>query len=417
MMLNHAIFRTLSLTLLCFPAITAGYAQQWERVEALPANEFTALFSSGNVLIAAGVNRVHFSYDGGETWSDSNPVFAAPGFITSLQYANGRLYVGDIDHGVASTSDNGQHWQSENTGLNGLGAFNITSLAVREDFLYAGTSGSGVFVKNLIANSPWVSYNAGMPWSNIFSLNELDGKLYAGAGGSSTFAVQAPPGNAWIEKPFSNFSGELDAFLDITRQDNIVLGAGSSGLFRSTDGGESWTYYNPGTGFLEYARLVVAGNQVIASLTKTSGQSFLQATEDQGLSWHNFDPEFPPGSIAYDLILCNNQLFSARSNGLWRLVLPTNTQERGAPNAFLGQNFPNPASVATTIPVTLLNSDHVSLMVIDATGLIVRQLYHGKQAAGSYEISFDVTNLAAGFYTYRLVTASGTVARRMVIGR
>lgn len=392
-------------------------AQQWERVEALPATEISALYASGDTLIAAGINRVYFSYDRGDTWSDSDPIFSVAGFITSLEYANGRLYAGDLDNGVYSTPDGGLTWQSENTGLSGLGAQVITALAVRGNQLYAGTGGSGVFVKNLIGNHAWANYNTGMPWFNIFSLNQLDGNLYAGAGGSATLAVQRPPGNSWQEQPFATFDGELNAFLGIVRHGDLLFGTGSSGIFRSTDQGASWSYYNPGTGFLERAPLISTGNQVIASLSKSSGQSFLKVTEDEGLTWQNFEPAFAPGSIAYDLAVCNNQLFSARSNGLWRLSLPTDAGEPDAPVATLGQNCPNPASGLTYLPVTLHRNSAVSLMVYDMNGHIVQQLWTGLQAAGSYKIPLDAGNLVPGLYAYRLITESDIFVKSLLVVR
>lgn len=417
MITYNAIPKILGLVSIFFMVVSTSNSQQWQRVEALPASEISALFSSGDTLIAAGINRIYFSYDSGDTWSESNPIFPVPGFVTGLQYANGRLYVGDLDHGVSSSSNGGQNWQPENTGLSGLGAQDIISLVVRGNQLYAGTVGSGVFEKNLIGNHAWTSYNTGMPWFNIFSLNQLDGNLYAGAGGNATFAVQMPPGNAWIEKPFATFAGDLDVFLDITRQGDLLFSTGSSGIFRSTDQGETWTRYNPGLGFLERALLVVAGNRVIASLSKSSGQSFLKVTEDQGQTWQNFEPAFAPGSIAYDLILCNNQLFSARSNGLWRLTLTTGVNEPKNPVATLGQNFPNPASGMTQVPVTLHQNSMAYLSIFDANGLLVKQLWAGNQAAGAYEISFDAGSLPAGAYTYRLITESEIITKRMVVVR
>jgi len=131
MITYNVIPKILGLLFIFFMAVPAGNSQQWQRVEALPASEISALFSSGDTLIAAGINRIYFSYDSGDTWSESNPVFSDPGFVTGLQYANGRVYVGDLDHGVSSTSNGGQTWQPENTGLSGLGAQDIISLVVR----------------------------------------------------------------------------------------------------------------------------------------------------------------------------------------------------------------------------------------------------------------------------------------------
>lgn len=148
------------------------------------------------------------------------------------------------------------------------------------------------------------------------SLHNVDGKLFAGAGGNAAVAVQVTPGHAWEEIPFAVFDGSQNSFLGVVRQGNVLLAAGTLGLYRSDDGGENWTHYDVGTGVLGTARLVVFGGRVIASLAKPSGLSFLKYTDNQGLDWNNFEPALA-GSAGYDLAVYNGQLYAARSNGLW----------------------------------------------------------------------------------------------------
>ena len=71
-----------------------------------------------------------------------------------------------------------------------------------------------------------------------------------------------------------------------------------------------------------------------------------------------------------------------------------------------GQNYPNPASEVTTIPVYNLNSNGV-LKITDVTGKSVLQQ---DIAAGSSYINVDVSALQSGNYFYNIVSSENTSA-------
>jgi hypothetical protein len=274
-------------------------AQQWQQVSELPPLEMTELFATGDTLYVAGTNKIYFTFDAGAQWDSTSVIHPNVDFIQALCFVKGRLFAGTLLNGVFHSNNGGQTWQADNTGLSGAGANVIYDFAVRGDSLYAGTGGAGVFVKKISTNSTWSSYNVNMPWFNIFSLKNIDGKLYAGAGGNATYALQSQPGNGWTEKSFAGFNGSLNALLGIIKQDEVLLAAGMLGLYRSADGGENWTHFNPGTGLLGSSRLIIDGGRVIANLAKPAALSFIKTTTDGGLSWQNFEPEIT-GSFGYD---------------------------------------------------------------------------------------------------------------------
>lgn len=65
----------------------------------------------------------------------------------------------------------------------------------------------------------------------------------------------------------------------------------------------------------------------------------------------------------------------------------------------MGQNYPNPSTVMTTIPVLNLEKD-VTLQVVDLAGRMVYQQFVPK---GTENISVNTSTLEAGMYMYRLV--------------
>ena len=81
----------------------------------------------------------------------------------------------------------------------------------------------------------------------------------------------------------------------------------------------------------------------------------------------------------------------------------------------LSQNYPNPFNPSTQIRYTLLKSSLVSLKVYDLLGREVATLVHQMQNSGSYEISFNASNLATGVYFYKLEAGDYTSIKKMLL--
>lgn len=83
------------------------------------------------------------------------------------------------------------------------------------------------------------------------------------------------------------------------------------------------------------------------------------------------------------------------------------------------ENYPNPFSSETSIHISFVShEDGVSLVVHDALGRTVRELFSGRSFdQGRYEVPFETANLAQGVYEYTLITSHGSISRRMVLAR
>lgn len=78
--------------------------------------------------------------------------------------------------------------------------------------------------------------------------------------------------------------------------------------------------------------------------------------------------------------------------------------------------YPNPAVNNVTVEYTLeKNSSGVSLTVLDAKGQKVLENKFNDQAAGTYSVKLDASNLAAGTYFYQLRAAGHNVTKQLVI--
>jgi hypothetical protein len=81
----------------------------------------------------------------------------------------------------------------------------------------------------------------------------------------------------------------------------------------------------------------------------------------------------------------------------------------------LYQNFPNPFEKSTTISYALKETGHVSLEVFDASGRVVQTLVDGHRLPGSYQVSFDGSELSPGLYTCKLTSGKIIDFKRLVL--
>jgi hypothetical protein len=95
------------------------------------------------------------------------------------------------------------------------------------------------------------------------------------------------------------------------------------------------------------------------------------------------------------------------------LISGVSSNNVSAPTSLMSQNFPNPFTVSTTIPLVMKNDDVVTLSVTDMLGREVAIIYHGRLSTGSHQIPFNAPNLGTGIYTYTLKTSTGNISRTM----
>jgi hypothetical protein len=81
----------------------------------------------------------------------------------------------------------------------------------------------------------------------------------------------------------------------------------------------------------------------------------------------------------------------------------------------LEQNYPNPFNPRTVVSSQLPVASNVKLVVYNILGQEVAILVNGRRAAGSYQDTFDASNLASGVYVYRLVAGDFVASKRMVL--
>ena len=81
----------------------------------------------------------------------------------------------------------------------------------------------------------------------------------------------------------------------------------------------------------------------------------------------------------------------------------------------LMQNIPNPAVDNTRIYYHLDAANQVNFQVVDMLGKIITSEDKGNQQSGSHWIDLDVSNFAAGVYTYSLIVGNNIETKQMIV--
>ena len=83
----------------------------------------------------------------------------------------------------------------------------------------------------------------------------------------------------------------------------------------------------------------------------------------------------------------------------------------------LQQNYPNPFNPSTKIEFIIPNGvrNLVTLKVYDILGKEIATLVNESKPAGEYEVNFDASGLASGFYMYKLQAGNFIETKKMIL--
>lgn len=191
--------------------------------------------------------------------------------VTSLAVIDSRLFAGTFAGGVFVTTTGGNTWDAVN---NGLSNPIINSLAVSGTALFAATAGDGVF-RSTDFGATWVAVNTDLTNTDVSSLLVSGTHLFAGT--TDGVFLSTNDGASWtvVNNGLTTTSVSSLALVDTT-----IFAGTIDGIYKSTDYGTSWTNASSGlTSTLVYA-LSSAGRFLFAA---TAENIFL--SRNKGASW------------------------------------------------------------------------------------------------------------------------------------
>ncbi|MYB02268.1 sigma-70 family RNA polymerase sigma factor, partial [Candidatus Poribacteria bacterium] len=336
-------------------------APAWTLLSPLPSetsvdNHRIRMAEGNNILYLVLPNGVFASKDRGETWIKlgERPTGPAIGLVVT----DDALYLALRDEGIFLSTDTGKQWTPLN---NEITDSRMSAIAAVKNTVFIGTN-RGLY---RLHSETWVKLP--ITTKAIHSLSVSGDNLYVGTGRDPA-QLETPEGmQAYLEELTSDihsdartwevfYSTDLgDSWVDITPSSNSlkmktvsgaeVFAAGNIILtfgvmsFRSTDGGKTWTESDADMSL----------STTVAVDENTFFTSGLKRSTDGGESWHSFTNGIIGTSIR-NLARFKNELYTSTAEGVMKSIdggeswknLPLNLGEltlKPAENAY-GLIFP-----------------------------------------------------------------------------
>ena len=433
--------------------ISADTGKSWTPAGQLPMAGYgnSSFASIGSTLFAGGVDGVHVSTDGGALWTLRNDGMTGAG-VTALVSQGGALAAGTFYNGVAISTDGGTSWTYSNAGLpghilytllasgnllweggnigvyrstdrganwtaadNGFGGYNPTSSFISAPPLLYSCGSLGIFTTS-DSGAQWKKISTGLPVKPVYSmlLVSASGPMIL-AGTIDSLYRSTDGGGSWTAS--KKFEAE-----DMIRFGADIYAATQSGVMISTDEGITWNSANQNINPLDCHAFAISGNNLFlgaaAGLFRTTGKGAGWIDVSSGLP-RDAATGYPRGEV-YSLLVEGSYLYAGVGfDGVWKRPLSEIVTGVAGANLLparpvLEQNYPNPFNPVTTIRYGLPKSMRVTLSVYNTLGQHVVTLMDGIQDAGYHEMKFDGSGLASGVYVYR-IQAGGFVQSKKVL--
>lgn len=395
--------KILILFLLILSITIDNCISQWITVSnGIENKNIECMTACGSSLFAGtSYNGIYITTNNGASWTLKG---LSNRKIYSLS-SNGSTIFAGIDTGIVRSTDNGNTWTFKNS----FGQSAVSSIA---------TSGYDILVsaQNLDAAGIYRSTDNGNNWaylrgviSNHTQVAINQNYYYVSTGNSMPYSIYTSVdfGNNWSYVYMYTFG--LPYCIGINNN-YVFLGTQKCnvndsvyGLCISSDNGNSWTMSSLFKRSI--SAITVSGNNIIAG-TKDSG---VYISTNNGQSWSKRNEGLPASVTINTLYIYNGYLYAGvLSQSVWKrqlseLITGITTVNNSTPVSYaLNQNYPNPFNPETNIKYNLKDSRMVSLKIFDVLGKEITSLVNEKQVAGTYEVNFNASNITSGIYFYSL---------------
>lgn len=320
----------------------------WSKIASFPRNYIGSIVAAGAdaSTVYAGTDIGAFkSTDGGSSWQERNSGLEKY-YVFGLAVDPNHLatvFAGKGEDGVFKSTDGAGTWKSVNSGLSGPVVQALVGSPANRATVYAGTGDSGLF-RSTDAGATWTRLDTGSDYgilslatgprssdvlyagtyfgellrftnggsrvslSNQLNVDSVSGVAVDSADSRRLYVASNPPisvstdgGSSWSSDatglPSSGFA--IFVCADPNRGLAAITILNGVGLYRSTDGGESW--HAVGAAVLDNDIRVVAFDPSTSGLVLASGSGGTYRSTDGGESWAKTSPIFFASLVADSL--------------------------------------------------------------------------------------------------------------------
>jgi photosystem II stability/assembly factor-like uncharacterized protein len=379
--------------------------ENWEQVGLTVAGVKALAISPSNGSLFASISGMSRSTDSGLTWHSVNNGLSASDINIIAIKPEGTIFAGcGISNWaypnpcIFRSTDDGNSWSVIETGLQ---RHDVKGIAI-DDF-------GNIYASNYYG--VYKSTDNGDSWFKIEDLSS--GKLVCNSAGDLFLAGNgiwklSVNDTDWVQvstasNMYSFFCGSNDYLYTAN--------------LRSTDNGETWTVM----GLNEWHTSSFAENSLghLFCGTFNYGSGIWRST-DFGDTWTQINTGLPTMDIRSVAVDADDYLY-AGTNGYSMYKTTTSTitsveEDRNTPKTFnLAQNYPNPFNPITKISYAIPQNSFVELKVFNLLGQEITTLVNQEKPAGYYEVDFNASNLPTGVYIYKLQAGSFIETRKMIL--
>jgi photosystem II stability/assembly factor-like uncharacterized protein len=272
-----------------------GPGESWARVSSSPTGPIYELVfepgSASSVYAGTDHSGVHRSADGGRSWSAAG---LSGQLIRSLQFdANRRLWAA-ANSGIHRSDNGGGSWSSRTPDLGGAsGTFNAIGLdssdgnrawTIAQSRLFRSVDGGGTWsntIGPLAAPANVIRVRPGDPMSLEIALGGALGGVVRTNDAGATWIFDAVSENElMMAEPPTPLSSPLPGSFGLVRAPEAIVAGTERGVFRLSDGAQSWTPSSRGLAVQEIAALERFGGRLL-----TSTSDGLMFRTDEGGRW------------------------------------------------------------------------------------------------------------------------------------
>ncbi len=283
---------------------TSDGGNRWRRIRAdKTLVSLTIAPSNPPIIYAAAFAKILRSDDRGETWQELQLGANAQVHAIAVVPNNPQALFAASDRGVFKSSDGGQNWIALDSGKGGQlldrPFYTVIVASADGSQVYAAGVGDEVQWSQDAGSSPWQRYVCTVCIGNIYALAVDPGdsnRLYA-ASDLARLGVSTDGGDTWILAIIPSSSVPTLKFstltVDPSEPQTMYVGGGyrnpsdGQGLYRSTDSGLSWEPFNNWTSGSAAGTYVqgIAIDPTDSRVIYIAGSSGVYKSTDQGETW------------------------------------------------------------------------------------------------------------------------------------
>lgn len=300
---------------------TGPASGSWTQVTGL--SSFNEIAVSGSTLIAAGVDGVFKSTDGGVDWTAADKSLPAGVYNVAVE-GNSVFAANEGPNGIYVSTDNGSSWSSDNSGLvPQVGTLSpgslpeVSALASFASSVYAGVWGNGVYMESSGANT-WTASNVGMKTASVLAFTSIGSRILAGT--DSGIYLSTDNGRDWTPADSglvdsAGVGGTPSVESMVTDGTRIYAGALDGEVFVSNDEGASWTNISQNLPSSTGTGTHIAATDSILAAGDDNG---LFTSTDGGATWNDITDNLSDPVVSSVTIIGNYLYVMAANATVWR---------------------------------------------------------------------------------------------------